>query len=100
MIKVVIAKIQPQKPIKPPNVTRPVPWGGKATARRRRSLRAALLSPIKKTKLSVYPKVCPVELHVDAQPTFRLWSIVRAHPSTAMSCVAINRYKTKKITVN
>lgn len=32
------------------------------------------------------PRVCPIVLHVDANPTFSRESIVSAHPSTAMSC--------------
>ena len=46
-----------------------------------------------------YPAVCPTVLQVDAQPTFRLESMVSAHPSTAMSWVAVKTFIIKNMAV-
>mmetsp|Transcript_23629 Transcript_23629/g.50245 ORF Transcript_23629/g.50245 Transcript_23629/m.50245 type:complete len:217 (-) Transcript_23629:620-1270(-) len=48
------------------------------------------------TKLRKYPMFCPIELQIGPRPRFFFESIVRAHPSTAMSWVAIKKYSTKK----
>jgi len=51
------------------------------------------------TKLNSVYFTCPTELHVEAKPTFFSDNIVRAHPSTAMSWVAAQKFKIKKHTV-
>mmetsp|Transcript_44434 Transcript_44434/g.50168 ORF Transcript_44434/g.50168 Transcript_44434/m.50168 type:complete len:246 (-) Transcript_44434:389-1126(-) len=43
-----------------------------------------------------YPIFCPIELQIGPLPRFFLDNIVKAHPSTAISCVAIKKYKAKK----
>ena len=43
---------------------------------------------------------CPILLHIGPLPRFLRLSIVNAHPSTAISCVAIKKYNVKKKSVN
>mmetsp|Transcript_12613 Transcript_12613/g.41924 ORF Transcript_12613/g.41924 Transcript_12613/m.41924 type:complete len:218 (+) Transcript_12613:584-1237(+) len=63
----------PQNVMNPPRPTDPYAFSNR--------------NPVNETK---NPAVCPTLLHVDARPTFFLESIVKAHPSTAMSWLASN----------
>jgi hypothetical protein len=53
-----------------------------------------------KIKLTTFPNACPTALQVEAHPTFLRERISMAHPSTAISWVAIKKYSKMKKTVN
>jgi len=59
--------------------------------RRRSSTAAAAAAAADSSDGHTYPRVWPTELHVPAYPTFLRESMVSAHPSTAMSCVAMRK---------
>lgn len=46
------------------------------------------------------PAVWPTVLHVEACPTLHLFNIVKAQPSTAISCVAAKKFNNRKDTVS
>mmetsp|Transcript_8845 Transcript_8845/g.22266 ORF Transcript_8845/g.22266 Transcript_8845/m.22266 type:complete len:457 (-) Transcript_8845:671-2041(-) len=97
-IAVVISMKDPINLKNPFKVTRP--WSGLLgnpnNGRHIVSLDSASFNAKNPTKLRKYPMFCPIELQIGPRPRFFFDNIVNAHPSTAISCVAIKKYKTKK----
>ena len=58
---------------------------------------SSIVTPVKP---NVYPKVCPAALQVAWYAAFSSRSMVRAQPSTAMSCVAQRKFIAKKRSVS
>mmetsp|Transcript_8948 Transcript_8948/g.21857 ORF Transcript_8948/g.21857 Transcript_8948/m.21857 type:complete len:126 (-) Transcript_8948:697-1074(-) len=88
----------PMKRRNPLKLTRPL-VGSCGSRRRGRQILFAdstSLSAKNPTKLIKYPMFCPIELQIGPRPRFFFDNIVNAHPSTAMSWVAIKKYRTKK----
>mmetsp|Transcript_1261 Transcript_1261/g.1805 ORF Transcript_1261/g.1805 Transcript_1261/m.1805 type:complete len:232 (+) Transcript_1261:134-829(+) len=84
--------------IKPPKLTRPTPGLllRPNSGLHKFSELSTSFNAKNPTKLKKYPKFCPMELHTGPLPRFFLDNIVSAHPSNAISCVAIRKYRRKK----
>ena len=88
----------PMKRRKPRNRTNPCVGllGSLKSGRHRDSLASTSFNDKNPTKLKKYPKFCPMELQIGPLPRLAFDNMVSAHPSTAISCVAMRKYKTKK----
>ncbi|OMH84940.1 hypothetical protein AX774_g1530 [Zancudomyces culisetae] len=91
------AYITPHTRMYPPNVHTP---HSSSSLRRYLLLSSAVFSARNTVKLRKYPLFSPIVWQLLAYPTRLRLSIVSAHPSTAMSCVALSITIVKNIVAN